>query len=55
MFSFSLQVSEVLFILLKIKYIVTVFTLKLINSVSSSKIIKLGYPAGWECGIPKEK
>lgn len=53
MFSFSLQISEVLFILVKIKHIVNVFISKLINSVYASKIIKLDYPAGWEYGTLK--
>lgn len=34
--------------------IVIVFTQKLINSVSSTNIIKLGYPAGGECEISKD-
>lgn len=38
----------------EISNIVIVFTQKLINSVSSTNIIKLGYPAGGECGISKD-
>jgi hypothetical protein len=32
-----------------------VFTQKLINSISSSNIIELGYPAGGKYRIPKGK